>query len=236
MIHGILKGNKHSYYDFGLIMIDRKIEIPTKNKIKIQVPFMNGSYDLSKLYNSEIYNERKLSYTFRLKGRNIQDINNKYTSIVNWLVNNSKEKLYDDLFPGFYFLAECEGSLNFRELNVNKKYATFEVEFIAYPFRIGEYFEGNNLWDNFNFESDVLQDTKFTVNGYANVNIYNSSAIDIEPTIIASSNFEIIKDNKKYVVEAGESKDYRFKLKKGNNNITLRGNGTIEFRFRKEVL
>ena len=49
MIHGILKGNKHSYYDFGLIMIDRKIEIPTKNKIKIQVPFMNGSYDLSKL-------------------------------------------------------------------------------------------------------------------------------------------------------------------------------------------
>ena len=99
-----------------------------------------------------------------------------------------------------------------------------------------KYFEGNNLWDSFNFESDVLQDTKFTVNGYSNVNIYNSSAIDIEPTIIASSNFEIIKDNKKYVVESGTSKDYRFKLKKGDNNITLKGNGTIEFRFRKEVL
>ena len=48
--------------------------------------------------------------------------------------------------------------------------------------------------------------------------------------------FEIIKDSKKFIVEAGESKDYRFKLKKGENNITLRGNGTIEFRFRKEVL
>ena len=108
--------------------------------------------------------------------------------------------------------------------------------FSAYPFKISTTYEGNNLWDTFNFEVDVLQGTKFTVNGISNVNIYNPSAIDIEPTIIALSNFEIVLDNKKYIVESGISKDYRFKLKKGNNNITLKGNGTIEFRFRKEVL
>ena len=58
----------------------------------------------------------------------------------------------------------------------------------------------------------------------------------MEPEITASSQFEITLDNKKYVVETGTSKDYRFKLKKGSNNLTLKGNGTIEFKFRKEVL
>ena len=81
-----------------------------------------------------------------------------------------------------------------------------------------------------------MQDTKFTVNGTSSVSIYNSSIIDIEPEIIASSQFEITLDNKKYTVKAGTSKDYKFKLKPGANNLTLKGNGTIEFRFRKEVL
>ena len=197
---------------------------------------MNGYYDFSNLYGANSYDDRKLKYTFRLKGKNITDINNKYTSIVNWLIEGNKEPLFDNLFRGYYFLAECEGQINFKELNVNKKYATIEVEFTAYPFKIGESFEGNNLWDSFNFELDVLQDTKFTVNNTSNVSIYNSSIIDIEPEIVASSSFEITLDNKKYVVNAGNSKDYRFKLKPGANNLTLKGNGTIEFRFRKEVL
>ncbi len=160
-------------------------------------------------------------------------MNYKKISIENWLLGtNKKTMLIDEDLKGYYYMAEC--------INIDfENYYSFGliyVTFTAYPFKIGEAYEGNNIWDSFNFESDVLQDTKFTVNGYANVNIYNSSAIDIEPAIIASSEFEIIKDSKKFIVEAGESKDYRFKLKKGNNNITLKGNGTIEFRFRKEVL
>ena len=55
-------------------------------------------------------------------------------------------------------------------------------------------------------------------------------------SVISNCDDEIILDNKKYTVEAGASKDYRFKFKKGANNLTLKGNGTIEFRFRKEVL
>ena len=236
MIYGIRKSNKHSYYDFGLIMVDRNIETPVKNKIKVNIPYTNGYYDFSDLYGGDTYEERKLIYTFRLKGMSIKDINNKYTNIVNWLTTGTQEPLFDDLFPGYYFLAECEGNINFKELDKNKKFATFEVEFIAYPFRIGEYYEGNNLWDTFNFENDVLQDTKFDVVESKIVSIYNVSAIDIEPLIIASNQFQINKDGKSYTVEAGQSKDYKFKLKKGINNLILKGTGTIEFIFRKEVL
>lgn len=229
---GIRKGNKHSYRDFDVTIKSKSIGSPKKNKIKETIPFMNGSYDFSSIYGSQTYGERSIQYVFNIVGQTKTHLNIKKIDFLNWLHKGGKEPLYDDSIPGYYFLAECEDD-DFKE---NGNTGELTVSFTAYPFKIRECYEGNNLWDDFNFELDVLQDTKFTVNGSSNVNIYNSSAIDIEPTIITSSNFEIIKDNKKYVVESGESKDYRFKLKKGNNNITLKGNGTIEFRFRKEVL
>ena len=233
-MYGITYNNKHSFNDLGLTVLNtRVIETPSKIKITETIPFMNGSYDFSNLYGGNCYTERKLEYEFLIKANNSMELEFKRMSIENWLLSsNSKTKLFDDNISNYYYLAECE-SIDFEDLNNVGKLKAY---FVAYPFKIGKYFEGNNLWDSFNFELDVLQDTKFTVNGSSNVNIYNSSAIDIEPTIIASSEFEIIKDSKKFIVEAGESKDYRFKFKKGENNITLKGNGTIEFRFRKEVL
>ena len=233
-MYGISYNNKHSFNDLGLTVLNtRVIETPSKIKITETIPFMNGSYDFSNLYGSNCYAERQLEYEFLIKAHNSTELEFKRMEVDQWLLSsNSKTPLIDDNLPGYYYKAECI-STEFEDLiNIGKLKATFT----AYPFKIGEAYEGNNLWDSFNFELDVLQDTKFTVNGTSNVSIYNSSIIDIDPEIIASSQFEITLDNKKYVVEAGTSKDYRFKFKKGSNNLTLKGNGTIEFRFRKEVL
>ena len=233
-MYGISYNNKHSFNDLGLTILNtRVIETPSKIKITETIPFMNGSYDFSNLYGSNCYTERQLEYEFLIKANNSTELEYQRIKIENWLLSsNTKTPLIDDNIIGYYYKAECI-SAEFEEMNnIGKLKATF----IAYPFKIGEAYEGNNLWDSFNFELDVLQDTKFTVNGASSVSIYNPSVIDIEPEIIASSQLEITLDNKKYVVEVGTSKDYRFKLKKGNNNITLKGNGTIEFKFRKEVL
>ena len=232
MRYGIRKSNKHSYDDFNLIMIDRKIETPIKEKI----PYMNGYYDFSKLYGSDFYEERKLTYTFRLKGRDIRDINNKYTTVANWLTEGNKEPLFDDLFSGYYFLAECEGNIDFKELNINKKYATIEVEFIAYPFKISEKNEGENLWDDFNFELDILQRTKFEVNGSLDVEIYNASICEVVPTMYTTDAFTITRDGVNYNLKAGKTKNFMFKFAQGSNKMTLKGNGIIEFVFKKEVL
>ena len=47
---------------------------------------------------------------------------------------------------------------------------------------------------------------------------------------------EVVKDNMTYKLKKGSNKDYRFKLDVGANNITVKGNGFIEFKFRKELL
>jgi len=233
-MYDITYNNKHSFNDFGLKKIDSKEhKAPTKNKIYETIPFMNGSYDFSNLYGSANYSDRELNYSFLIEVESEEVMNYKKIAIENWLLGtNEKTILIDEDLKGYYYMAECT------DINFDNYYSfgLIDVTFTAYPFKIGEAYEGNNLWDSFNFELDVLQDTKFTVNGISSVSIYNPSVIDIEPEIIASSQFEITLDNKKYVVEAGTSKDYRFKFKKGSNNLTLKGNGTIEFRFRKEVL
>lgn len=233
-MYDIVFNGKHSFNDMGLKRINAtEHKAPTKNKIQQTIPFMNGSYDFSNLYGSATYSDREFTYSFLVEIENEALMNYRKIEIENWLLGaNKKTILIDEDLKGYYYLAECI------DIDFDNYYSfgLIDVTFTAYPFKIGEAYEGNNLWDSFNFELDVLQDTKFTVNGSSNVNIYNSSAIDIEPTVIASSQFEIVLDNKKYIVESGESKDYRFKLKRGNNNLTLKGNGTIEFRFRKEVL
>ena len=233
-MYNITYNNKNSYNDFGLKRFNSKEhKAPVKNKIYESIPFMNGSYDFSNIYGSPSYSDRELNYSFLIEIENEEVMNYKKIAIENWLLGtNSKSILIDEDLKGYYYMAECI------DVNFDNYYSfgLIDITFTAYPFKIGEAYEGNNLWDSFNFELDILQDTKFTVNGASSVSIYNSSVIDIEPEIIASSQFEIILDNKKYVVESGTSKDYRFKLRKGNNDITLKGNGTIEFKFRKEVL
>ena len=233
-MYGITYNNKHSFNDLGLTVLNtRTIETPSKIKITENIPFLNLTYDFSNLYGSSCYSERKLEYEFIIKSHSNMELEFKRIQVEQWLLSsNTKTQLFDDNIPGYYYLAECV-STEFEDLvNIGKLKATFT----AYPFRIGEAYEGNSLWDNFNFELDVLQNTKFTVNGRSDVDIYNPSIVDIEPSIITSSQFEIVLDNKKYAVGYGTSKDYRFKFKPGNNSLILKGNGTIEFRFRKEVL
>ena len=233
-MYGITYNNKHSFNDLGLTVLNTKvIKVPSKIRITETIPFMNGSYDFSNLYGSNCYTERQLEYEFLIKASDNTGLELKRMKVENWLLSsNGKIPLIDDNVPGYYYKAECI-STDFEDLNNIGK---LKAIFTAYPLKIGEAYEGNNLWDSFNFELDVLQDTKFTVNNNSIVSIYNTSIVDIEPIVIASSQFEIVKDNITYSFKAGESKDYRFKLKPGANNLTLKGNGTIEFRFRKEVL
>ena len=105
-MNGIIKGNKHSFKDFNITIAKRDIGIPKKNKITEKIPFSNVTYDFSLLYGEQTYDERSLSYTFNIIGKNKNDMNVKKTNILTWLMDGGKEKLYDDTIPGVYFLAE----------------------------------------------------------------------------------------------------------------------------------
>lgn len=229
---GIKKGNKHSFIDFGLTIKSKSIGMPSKNKIKETIPFMNGSYDFSTLYGDQSYGERTLKYVFNLIGKNKVDMNVLKDKVVAWLYEGFQEPLYDDTFPGYYFLAECEDT-SFEE---DGEIGILTVTFTAYPFKIKAELEGELLWDNFNFKLDTLQETKFLIDKVKEITLYNTGASIVNPTIECSSCFKIIKDNISYVVGPGTFKSYDFGLEVGENKFTIVGNGNINFLFRMELL
>ena len=230
---GIKKDNKHSYNDFEIKILSRSISIPSKRKIKDTVPFMNGSYDFSLLYGEQTYDEREITYTFSLPKKDKVKLNMLKIKIIEWLYDGIQSKIYDDQFPNFHFLAECT-DIDYDESFYN--YAQLTATFIAYPFKISTLQDGHDIWDEFNFELDMIQDTKFDVIGSKSITLYNNSIIGIYPTVICDNNFEVIKNGITYSFTPGEVKSFNFKLDKGENNLLLKGNGAIEFKWSNEVL
>ena len=234
---GIEFMGKHSYRDFGVTMAKGKeIGIPSKKKIKVAVPYSNVEYDFSEVYGSQAYEPRILRYPFNIYRQTTgkSAMNSLKTQIINWLMNSGgKQPLYDDAYPGYYFLAEVESGASFTE---DYDTGVLTVEFTAYPFMIGELREGHDIWDEFNFELDVAQITDFDVQGQLEVTLYNIGASGLSPTINASSSMTIVKDGVTYNVPAGQSKSTDFVLQTGENDLTINGNGSISFTFYKELI
>ena|SRR5690625_485279 len=237
-MRGITFNNKHSFRDFELtIAPGRNIGNPSKVKRKERVPYSNIDYDFSGIYGDQEYTERSLTYTF-----NVIDQHNyskehfsiMKIEILNWLLGpNEKNKLTDDAIPGYYFLAEVENGPALEEREFD---GTLTVEFIAYPFKISELEEGHDIWDEFNFLLDVAQITEFDVTGTKEVILYNPGISILKPTIKSSAEMEIKKDNITFNIPIGESTSYDFILMPGENKLTVSGNGTISFHFRKELI
>jgi len=238
-VYGIKFNGKHSHKDFGVTLgVERDIGYPDKEKIKVKVPFSNVEYDFSEIYGEQTYTERPLTYTINVLNQHEintpEKINLLETQLSNWLMNsNGKQRLYDDVIPGYYYLAEVEDGLDFDEL---WNHGTLTVEFTAYPFMISELREGHDIWDDFNFLLDVAQVTEFKVNGAQEVILYNVGIPGLNPKIEASAPMEVVKEGVAYNVPSGTSKSEDFKLKSGENKLTIKGNGTIKFTFYKELI
>ena len=236
-MYGIRFNGKHSHRDFGVTLgVERDIGYPEKEKIKVKVPFSNIEYDFSLIYGEQTYTTRELTYTINVldKKPTTEKINMLETQLSNWLMNsNGKQRLYDDTIPGYYFLAEVEGGLSFDEL---WNYGTLTVTFTAYPFMISELQEGHDIWDDINFDLDILQPVEFTVNGTLDITLYNAGTPNLSPEFETTAPMEIIKDGVTYSLPSGRSKGSDFMLVSGENDLKINGNGKIKFLFYKELI
>lgn len=235
MRNSITFGNKNSYTDFNLLLQERTISSPAKKKIKDSIPFMNGSYDFSTIgSNGEIvYTEREVKIKFGLPTKSKSELYLLYSEILEWLLDTGQQQLVFADIPDFYFLAEVEDVTNIEEVLYM---GTLEISFVCEPFKYGTSLAGSNqLWDVFNFKTDYLQDTSFTVTTSKTVTIYNQGRT-VVPTVNCSSAMSCTLNGYTANFVAGDNTDYSFKLLSGENIIAITGTGTIEFKFRKVTL
>lgn len=161
---GIKFGGKHSWDDFGITMHhDRELGQPDKNKITYRPPHSNNVIDFSEVYGEQTYGPRKITYKFNIADRAIRtktEMNIVKTKLINWLMPLvGQHPLYDDHYPDWYFLAEVEDGMSFKE---DWRYGFLSVTFTCYSHMINRKLEGDDEWDTFNFEYDVSQDVEFS--------------------------------------------------------------------------
>ncbi|MGT2961144.1 hypothetical protein [Streptococcus caballi] len=235
--YGITYNGRHSFDDEGLLLLnERSIGIPNKKKVTVQVPFSNDVYDFSTVYGGQLYEQRKLTYSIQIQNDiygTKEAMNFTKTKAINWLMGTTGyAKLVDDAYPGFYFLAEVQGNSDFKE---DWSHGVLKVTFTAYPFMISEKAEGNDIWDDINFDLDVLQDVSFDVSDETDVMLYNNGIALARPEITATAPFKLTLNGTEHDISVG-SRTYDYFTLDEVNEIHVKGTGRLSFNWHKELL
>lgn len=235
-LYGFKIGEYHTK-DFGLMCVDVSVGFPNKNKTLIDVPFGNSVIDLSYLYQGQTFSERTIEFEFffpKYDVFNSDELYRLWTKVVNWLSGQvGKRPLYDDRMQRYYYLAEMVDAPDYEHLVTEGK---LTIKFDAYPFRIYNLKEGNDLWNLFDFELDLAQQVTHTIEGNKTFDLYNIGTNVAVPTVTTSNSFRITYRDQVISVPAGRTTISRIRLLTGRNQFRVEGNGTIDFLWHKELI
>lgn len=233
-IKGIHIDNIDLYKQYNILPESRSVGNPDKKKILEEVPFSNKVLDFSELYGEQTYSERTVSYVLNLIGTQSTEESAYYlqTVMTNLLMDKQQFRLYDDIFPGYYFLAEVRGGTSFAE---NSYAGKLQVDFICYPFKIKDSMEGSPFWDDYSI-LDYYQETSHLVNGTKTIQLMNNGISSVIPKVTVSASMVVKKGNTEMTFPTGTNESYDLVIEKGVNHLTVTGNGTIRFEYYKEMI
>lgn len=130
---------RFSLLDFG-VYIGEEVGTETRRErarpriTRETVPFMNGSYDFSRLAGKIVYDDQKLYYTFIIGEKSKELVAEKVSKLDEWLSGGAGE-LYDSAYPGWKFVNVSYngmGDIQYYSHNGNKGRVT--AEFTAAPY------------------------------------------------------------------------------------------------------
>lgn len=224
--------NKNSIDDFGLYVSSCSLDDIEKERVTKKIPYKNGVIDFSRLYGESVFPERPLEYTFDILAEDSEELERIKSKIKSWLLTVGELNLYDSSIIGTHFKAECV-NVSFSD---DYDYSFCTASFKAYPYKIGNNKENEDwIWDTFNFETDVINKTVYSITEETEIDLYNISDHKVIPEVKVTGNIEIEHNGIVYQLSEGTYNSYRFKLDMGKNTFILRGNGTIQFNWYREV-
>lgn len=233
---GITLNGKHSFKDFGLLMQNFEIGSPNKSKVTVKVPYSSRQVDFSTIMGFQPYERRTLTFEFGFfNDYDMVQLQDKRIQILNWLMETNGDSIIEfDLIKNYYFMGEVVVGPEV-EMAWNST-GTLKLTIDAHPFKIAKLLEGNDVWDNFNFTSDIAQNVEYNIVGSANISIYNVGFNPIEPIIITDNNMALSIGDVTYQLVSGNNSLDGLVLNVGENSVKIVGTGHVKFEFRKEVL
>ena len=129
MKHGIMISHKHSFYDYGINMVERKIGQPQKDDHTERVPYSNITYDFDLINGKSSYGERTISYKFEFIEFRRGYATEKLINIKSWVHWLGRMRLHDDMIPSYSFSVR-EPQIDISE---NHNIYTIDLIFMAEP-------------------------------------------------------------------------------------------------------
>lgn len=229
MYKNLIFNNRKSYKDFRLFVTNFTLIPPKPRVLKETIPYKDGSFDFSFIHGKRLYDERLIEVTLSYDAFDEQEVYKVYSDAISWLYSGTEGEIKLDDVTGYFKGSVSEITTFERFMNLGE----LTVVFACYPFKFDDAMYGEDIWDTFNFETDMIEQNEFKVNGSTEVNII-INGIEIVPSVNCTSNMSVRLNNKTYSFTSGNNKNSNFTLKNGDNNMTITGNGTIKFIFRKE--
>lgn len=218
-----------------LYLIERNAPTPEEKEIVKDIPFRQGVLDFSALLGSRVFKNREIEYVFILFDTPYSQRKVVERNIKQKLMVHSNNKLYDTHDSKYYWFGKCksvvvENSEKFNQLRVT-------IVFDCYPYMLmhANYFD--DAWDNFEFDEDIANYTKYTVSGSLSLVLYNSGMIPVKPKITVNNNLRVKVEGEDFVTFKPNQEDNHYlSLKPGSNNLLVEGSGVIQFHYRSEVM
>ena len=229
--------NGHHSSEFGLKVLSAKqVTLPAKRKTLVQLPYSSKQVDLSAVYGDNIYDERTVTFPCRLPyGRRDPTVMYaKIEEVTRWLYEPlTKSLLQDDAVPNYAFLGEVQAPPTVEE---SLDFCKITIVFQCYPYRLKKRFD--DIWDTFNFETDVAQMIHVDVKGMDNFVLYNTGDIAVSLKVTTDSDNMLIALNSYNAIplKRGDNESHELVLLKGRNTVTLVGTGHVDFDWSEEVI
>ena len=81
-----------------------------------------------------------------------------------------------------------------------------------------------------------MQDVDYQIDGTETITLINPGTPSVSPEVVASSEMTVQFKNQLYTFPAGTSKNEALRLHSGENDLIITGNGSISFKFYKELM
>ena len=157
---------KHSYMDFGVILIEQNIGIPPPKTYIVDIEGMDGKLDLSESLGEVKYNNRTLKFTFESIEK-ITDWQAKMKDISSFL-HGQKMKISIWSDPDFYYIGRCY----IDEYNSNARLGKMVISCDCKPYKYKQNITtfslvvGDNIVNNSRMTvfADLVNESEITVN------------------------------------------------------------------------
>ena len=230
----------HTYDDFKLRMISMYIPMPEPKVQTVDLPFSNGSVDLTEAAGTTPYSDRKgLSFEFAYFG-DLMDWPLMTHKIANFL-HGKKILMIPDNDPSYYYVVR----LDLDSQKSSKIACKVVLSGSAEPFKYTLIATNEPwLWDPFRFpDGQIISTSDIVVNGTTNVTIPAGGVLTSPSFIVtqAGAGLGVVYNTKPprtlYMSATGT---YRFpQIKAGGDTattITLVGQGRVSIAYRSKYL